>query len=144
MSFHFPLTSQKCTFNSFCTRSLSHRLGYYSVFCCSKAPGLKTEEEEQTVSLLSLSFSLSLSLSLPQGSFVIRQEDVSISYLPLAHMFERMIQVTHPPDPPRSYPGFPLGTTLLFKPPLRRSAVPRCPCSVTGRVWASTKGTSRC
>uniref|UniRef100_A0A671VLI1 Arachidonate--CoA ligase n=1 Tax=Sparus aurata TaxID=8175 RepID=A0A671VLI1_SPAAU len=27
------------------------------------------------------------------GSFVIRQEDVSISYLPLAHMFERMIQV---------------------------------------------------
>uniref|UniRef100_A0A8C9WKH0 long-chain-fatty-acid--CoA ligase n=1 Tax=Scleropages formosus TaxID=113540 RepID=A0A8C9WKH0_SCLFO len=30
----------------------------------------------------------------PQGSFVIRQEDVSISYLPLAHMFERMIQVS--------------------------------------------------
>uniref|UniRef100_A0A673AW51 Arachidonate--CoA ligase n=1 Tax=Sphaeramia orbicularis TaxID=375764 RepID=A0A673AW51_9TELE len=29
-----------------------------------------------------------------QGSFVIRQEDVSISYLPLAHMFERMIQVS--------------------------------------------------
>uniref|UniRef100_A0A8C1SDF3 Arachidonate--CoA ligase n=1 Tax=Cyprinus carpio TaxID=7962 RepID=A0A8C1SDF3_CYPCA len=29
------------------------------------------------------------------GYFVIRQEDVSISYLPLAHMFERMIQVTH-------------------------------------------------
>uniref|UniRef100_A0AAQ5X9Z6 Long-chain-fatty-acid--CoA ligase n=1 Tax=Amphiprion ocellaris TaxID=80972 RepID=A0AAQ5X9Z6_AMPOC len=28
------------------------------------------------------------------GSFVIRQEDVSISYLPLAHMFERMIQVS--------------------------------------------------
>ncbi|XP_019737278.1 long-chain-fatty-acid--CoA ligase 1-like [Hippocampus comes] len=28
-----------------------------------------------------------------EGSFVIRQEDVSISYLPLAHMFERMIQV---------------------------------------------------
>uniref|UniRef100_A0A4W5R6L7 Arachidonate--CoA ligase n=1 Tax=Hucho hucho TaxID=62062 RepID=A0A4W5R6L7_9TELE len=27
------------------------------------------------------------------GSFFIRQEDVSISYLPLAHMFERMIQV---------------------------------------------------
>uniref|UniRef100_A0A4W5MQL1 Arachidonate--CoA ligase n=1 Tax=Hucho hucho TaxID=62062 RepID=A0A4W5MQL1_9TELE len=27
------------------------------------------------------------------GSFVIQQEDVSISYLPLAHMFERMIQV---------------------------------------------------
>lgn len=33
-----------------------------------------------------------------QGFFVIRQEDVSISYLPLAHMFERMIQVTHPID----------------------------------------------
>uniref|UniRef100_A0A3Q2Y9X9 Arachidonate--CoA ligase n=1 Tax=Hippocampus comes TaxID=109280 RepID=A0A3Q2Y9X9_HIPCM len=32
--------------------------------------------------------------SLCQGSFVIRQEDVSISYLPLAHMFERMIQVS--------------------------------------------------
>uniref|UniRef100_A0A673AY04 Arachidonate--CoA ligase n=1 Tax=Sphaeramia orbicularis TaxID=375764 RepID=A0A673AY04_9TELE len=30
----------------------------------------------------------------PSGSFVIRQEDVSISYLPLAHMFERMIQVS--------------------------------------------------
>uniref|UniRef100_A0A8C2KZ81 Arachidonate--CoA ligase n=1 Tax=Cyprinus carpio TaxID=7962 RepID=A0A8C2KZ81_CYPCA len=29
-----------------------------------------------------------------QGYFVIRQEDVSISYLPLAHMFERMIQVS--------------------------------------------------
>ncbi|XP_005808568.1 long-chain-fatty-acid--CoA ligase 1-like [Xiphophorus maculatus] len=29
-----------------------------------------------------------------EGSFVIRQEDVSISYLPLAHMFERMIQLT--------------------------------------------------
>uniref|UniRef100_A0A8C7GN66 Arachidonate--CoA ligase n=1 Tax=Oncorhynchus kisutch TaxID=8019 RepID=A0A8C7GN66_ONCKI len=28
------------------------------------------------------------------GSFFIRQEDVSISYLPLAHMFERMIQVS--------------------------------------------------
>lgn len=28
-----------------------------------------------------------------QGFFEIRQEDVSISYLPLAHMFERMIQV---------------------------------------------------
>uniref|UniRef100_A0A668AJD0 Arachidonate--CoA ligase n=1 Tax=Myripristis murdjan TaxID=586833 RepID=A0A668AJD0_9TELE len=28
-----------------------------------------------------------------EGSFVIQQEDVSISYLPLAHMFERMIQV---------------------------------------------------
>uniref|UniRef100_A0A671TBZ2 Arachidonate--CoA ligase n=1 Tax=Sinocyclocheilus anshuiensis TaxID=1608454 RepID=A0A671TBZ2_9TELE len=28
------------------------------------------------------------------GYFVIRQEDVSISYLPLAHMFERMIQVS--------------------------------------------------
>lgn len=31
-----------------------------------------------------------------QGSFVIQQEDVSISYLPLAHMFERMIQVVDP------------------------------------------------
>lgn len=30
----------------------------------------------------------------PQGFFEIRQEDVSISYLPLAHMFERMIQVS--------------------------------------------------
>ncbi|KTF72617.1 hypothetical protein cypCar_00025185, partial [Cyprinus carpio] len=29
-----------------------------------------------------------------EGYFVIRQEDVSISYLPLAHMFERMIQVS--------------------------------------------------
>ncbi|XP_036791739.1 long-chain-fatty-acid--CoA ligase 1 isoform X4 [Oncorhynchus mykiss] len=29
-----------------------------------------------------------------EGSFFIRQEDVSISYLPLAHMFERMIQVS--------------------------------------------------
>ncbi|KAF7665661.1 hypothetical protein LDENG_00135990 [Lucifuga dentata] len=29
-----------------------------------------------------------------EGSFVIKQDDVSISYLPLAHMFERMIQVT--------------------------------------------------
>uniref|UniRef100_A0A3Q3QCY5 Arachidonate--CoA ligase n=1 Tax=Monopterus albus TaxID=43700 RepID=A0A3Q3QCY5_MONAL len=29
-----------------------------------------------------------------EGSFAIQQEDVSISYLPLAHMFERMIQVT--------------------------------------------------
>ncbi|KAL7827358.1 hypothetical protein SRHO_G00330760 [Serrasalmus rhombeus] len=29
-----------------------------------------------------------------EGFFVIRQEDVSVSYLPLAHMFERMIQVT--------------------------------------------------
>uniref|UniRef100_A0A4W5R5Q2 Arachidonate--CoA ligase n=1 Tax=Hucho hucho TaxID=62062 RepID=A0A4W5R5Q2_9TELE len=33
-------------------------------------------------------------LSISQGSFFIRQEDVSISYLPLAHMFERMIQVS--------------------------------------------------
>ncbi|KAJ8380078.1 hypothetical protein SKAU_G00008560 [Synaphobranchus kaupii] len=32
--------------------------------------------------------------SILEGSFVIRQEDVSISYLPLAHMFERMIQVS--------------------------------------------------
>lgn len=32
----------------------------------------------------------------PQGSFVFQQEDVSISYLPLAHMFERMIQVVDP------------------------------------------------
>ncbi|XP_061906668.1 long-chain-fatty-acid--CoA ligase 1 isoform X1 [Entelurus aequoreus] len=29
-----------------------------------------------------------------EGSFVIGQEDISISYLPLAHMFERMIQVS--------------------------------------------------
>ncbi|KAK7934162.1 hypothetical protein WMY93_005058 [Mugilogobius chulae] len=29
-----------------------------------------------------------------EGYLVIRQDDVSISYLPLAHMFERMIQVT--------------------------------------------------
>ncbi|XP_058492636.1 long-chain-fatty-acid--CoA ligase 1 [Solea solea] len=29
-----------------------------------------------------------------EGSFVIKQDDVSISYLPLAHMFERMIQVS--------------------------------------------------
>ncbi|XP_037537041.1 long-chain-fatty-acid--CoA ligase 1 [Nematolebias whitei] len=29
-----------------------------------------------------------------EGSFVITKEDVSISYLPLAHMFERMIQLT--------------------------------------------------
>ncbi|CAL1616095.1 unnamed protein product [Knipowitschia caucasica] len=29
-----------------------------------------------------------------EGYFVIRQDDVSISYLPLAHMFERMIQVS--------------------------------------------------
>ncbi|KAM3868309.1 long-chain-fatty-acid--CoA ligase 1 [Diretmus argenteus] len=29
-----------------------------------------------------------------EGSFVIHQDDVSISYLPLAHMFERMIQVS--------------------------------------------------
>ncbi|KTG34172.1 hypothetical protein cypCar_00006791 [Cyprinus carpio] len=29
-----------------------------------------------------------------EGYFVIHQEDVSISYLPLAHMFERMIQVS--------------------------------------------------
>ncbi|XP_008334994.1 long-chain-fatty-acid--CoA ligase 1 [Cynoglossus semilaevis] len=29
-----------------------------------------------------------------EGSFVIKREDVSISYLPLAHMFERMIQVS--------------------------------------------------
>lgn len=32
-----------------------------------------------------------------QGFFEIRQEDVSISYLPLAHMFERMIQVNAVP-----------------------------------------------
>lgn len=31
-----------------------------------------------------------------QGSFEIQQDDVSISYLPLAHMFERMIQVVDP------------------------------------------------
>uniref|UniRef100_A0A672S4N7 Arachidonate--CoA ligase n=1 Tax=Sinocyclocheilus grahami TaxID=75366 RepID=A0A672S4N7_SINGR len=35
-----------------------------------------------------------LQLSQIMGYFVIRQEDVSISYLPLAHMFERMIQVS--------------------------------------------------
>ncbi|XP_019131516.2 long-chain-fatty-acid--CoA ligase 1 [Larimichthys crocea] len=29
-----------------------------------------------------------------EGSFVFQQDDVSISYLPLAHMFERMIQVS--------------------------------------------------
>uniref|UniRef100_A0A7N8XIT7 Long-chain-fatty-acid--CoA ligase n=1 Tax=Mastacembelus armatus TaxID=205130 RepID=A0A7N8XIT7_9TELE len=29
-----------------------------------------------------------------EGSFVIQRDDVSISYLPLAHMFERMIQVS--------------------------------------------------
>eukprot|EP00066_Takifugu_rubripes_P009375 XP_003976262.1 PREDICTED: long-chain-fatty-acid--CoA ligase 1-like [Takifugu rubripes] len=33
-------------------------------------------------------------IKLLEGSVVIQQEDVSISYLPLAHMFERMIQVT--------------------------------------------------
>uniref|UniRef100_A0A668AZH8 Arachidonate--CoA ligase n=1 Tax=Myripristis murdjan TaxID=586833 RepID=A0A668AZH8_9TELE len=33
-------------------------------------------------------------LMVSTGSFVIQQEDVSISYLPLAHMFERMIQVS--------------------------------------------------
>uniref|UniRef100_A0A671VJ04 Arachidonate--CoA ligase n=1 Tax=Sparus aurata TaxID=8175 RepID=A0A671VJ04_SPAAU len=44
--------------------------------------------------LLSLPCALLISsLVSSQGSFVIRQEDVSISYLPLAHMFERMIQV---------------------------------------------------
>uniref|UniRef100_A0A8C7GJ74 Arachidonate--CoA ligase n=1 Tax=Oncorhynchus kisutch TaxID=8019 RepID=A0A8C7GJ74_ONCKI len=35
-----------------------------------------------------------LELAQLMGSFFIRQEDVSISYLPLAHMFERMIQVS--------------------------------------------------
>ena len=39
---------------------------------------------------------LILFLVFSQGSFVIQQEDVSISYLPLAHMFERMIQVVDP------------------------------------------------
>uniref|UniRef100_A0AAQ4NYJ6 Arachidonate--CoA ligase n=1 Tax=Gasterosteus aculeatus aculeatus TaxID=481459 RepID=A0AAQ4NYJ6_GASAC len=34
-----------------------------------------------------------LMVSRERGSFVIQQDDVSISYLPLAHMFERMIQV---------------------------------------------------
>lgn len=34
-----------------------------------------------------------------QGFFEIRQEDVSISYLPLAHMFERMIQVNSESTP---------------------------------------------
>ncbi|CAG01617.1 unnamed protein product, partial [Tetraodon nigroviridis] len=33
-------------------------------------------------------------IKLLEGSVVIQKEDVSISYLPLAHMFERMIQVT--------------------------------------------------
>uniref|UniRef100_A0A7N9ARF6 Arachidonate--CoA ligase n=1 Tax=Mastacembelus armatus TaxID=205130 RepID=A0A7N9ARF6_9TELE len=36
---------------------------------------------------------LILFLVFSQGSFVIQRDDVSISYLPLAHMFERMIQV---------------------------------------------------
>ena len=40
---------------------------------------------------LLMSFLVSL-----QGSVVIQKEDVSISYLPLAHMFERMIQVVGP------------------------------------------------
>uniref|UniRef100_A0A8C7GLA5 Arachidonate--CoA ligase n=1 Tax=Oncorhynchus kisutch TaxID=8019 RepID=A0A8C7GLA5_ONCKI len=39
-------------------------------------------------------FFIDLCVSPHAGSFFIRQEDVSISYLPLAHMFERMIQVS--------------------------------------------------
>uniref|UniRef100_A0A4W6G7Y4 Arachidonate--CoA ligase n=1 Tax=Lates calcarifer TaxID=8187 RepID=A0A4W6G7Y4_LATCA len=46
---------------------------------------------ELYLSLVLCSF---LFLVFSQGSFVIQQEDVSISYLPLAHMFERMIQVS--------------------------------------------------
>lgn len=45
---------------------------------------------ELYVSLVLCSFKFLIS---SQGSFVIQQDDVSISYLPLAHMFERMIQV---------------------------------------------------
>lgn len=48
---------------------------------------------ELYLSLVLCSF---LFLVFSQGSFVIQQEDVSISYLPLAHMFERMIQVVDP------------------------------------------------
>uniref|UniRef100_A0A665X3Q6 Arachidonate--CoA ligase n=1 Tax=Echeneis naucrates TaxID=173247 RepID=A0A665X3Q6_ECHNA len=57
----------------------------------SGTTGIRMLLPELYISLVLCSFLCLVSF---QGSFVIQQEDVSISYLPLAHMFERMIQVS--------------------------------------------------
>uniref|UniRef100_A0A8C5HBH6 Arachidonate--CoA ligase n=1 Tax=Gouania willdenowi TaxID=441366 RepID=A0A8C5HBH6_GOUWI len=46
------------------------------------------------ISLPSVSITQTDLFNCPKGSFEIKQDDVSISYLPLAHMFERMIQLS--------------------------------------------------
>lgn len=62
-----------------------------------------------------------------QGSVVIQQEDVSISYLPLAHMFERMIQVAD---------SLCLrDVCLLDKLSVKVHLCDRSPCFVTGPKW---------
>lgn len=68
---------------------------------------------------------LILSLVSSQGSFVIRQEDVSISYLPLAHMFERMIQVAGPLLRPAS-------RLFVRRPQIKVHLCHRSRCSATG------------
>ncbi|MEQ2193364.1 hypothetical protein XENOCAPTIV_017544, partial [Xenoophorus captivus] len=70
----------------------------------------------------------------PVGSFVIQQEDVSISYLPLAHMFERMIQVVCP-----LHRCFSLTVSLSAA-----SKIPFChssQCTATEPEWDSSRGT---
>uniref|UniRef100_A0A672J565 Arachidonate--CoA ligase n=1 Tax=Salarias fasciatus TaxID=181472 RepID=A0A672J565_SALFA len=68
----------------------------YDVFDCLR--GFSRRRRLRVISPLCFAhFSISslfffFSSFLFQGSFEIRQEDVTISYLPLAHMFERMIQ----------------------------------------------------
>lgn len=70
-----------------------------------------------------------------------QQDDVSISYLPLAHMFERMIQVV---DPLLRLFFFSSSFTvcLCVNPKLKSISGHRSRCSAPGPELASTKATS--
>uniref|UniRef100_A0AAQ4QLR7 Arachidonate--CoA ligase n=1 Tax=Gasterosteus aculeatus aculeatus TaxID=481459 RepID=A0AAQ4QLR7_GASAC len=61
-------------------------------FCCS--PGTTGKPKGAMITHGNIASNTSSVIKILEGSFVIQQDDVSISYLPLAHMFERMIQVT--------------------------------------------------
>uniref|UniRef100_A0AAQ4RBM4 Arachidonate--CoA ligase n=1 Tax=Gasterosteus aculeatus aculeatus TaxID=481459 RepID=A0AAQ4RBM4_GASAC len=59
-------------------------------FCCSGTTG---NPKGAMITHGNIASNTSSVIKILEGSFVIQQDDVSISYLPLAHMFERMIQV---------------------------------------------------
>uniref|UniRef100_G3P9V3 Arachidonate--CoA ligase n=1 Tax=Gasterosteus aculeatus aculeatus TaxID=481459 RepID=G3P9V3_GASAC len=62
-------------------------------FCCSGTTG-NVLPKGAMITHGNIASNTSSVIKILEGSFVIQQDDVSISYLPLAHMFERMIQVT--------------------------------------------------